>query len=487
MDKLTRGILRHKRLVWMVFAALTFGSLLLLPLVRVNYDLTAYLPEDMPTSRAYKVMEQEFGATGMARVMAEGIDLPAARAMKTQIAAVEGVKTVLWLDDVADIRQPLEMLGEETTAPYYQDGAALFTVEFTQDSYSETTARALKEIEKITGGSGTMDGPAVDTAAMQETTKSQVFLIAAFVIPAFLLILLLTTTSWLEPLLYIAVIGISVLINMGTNVVFRDISFITQMTAAVLQFAVSIDYSLFLMHRFTEERQQGATLEDALSIAMRRSFSSLSASCLTTVAGFVALVFMRYRIGMDMGLVLVKGILISLASVLILMPALILATAKLLERTKHRPFLPSFRRLGRGVVKLRGLILPLAVVVLVPMFLAQRSNDFLYGETSLLATADGLTDGQKRMNERFGIYNPVVVLVPGGDTAAENALTAALKEKPYILQVQSIAALADPALPRDWLPGQLTGQFQSEHYQRMILNLAMKEETSQLFAIVDDL
>lgn len=487
MERWAQHLIRHRVRVTVIFGLLSLVSLVLLPFVQVNYDLSAYLPADMRTSVAMEKMEQSFGTTSMARVMAEGVDIPGALALKEQLQDVQGVQTVLWLDDVADVTQPLAYLGEAVTGDYYRDGRALFTVEFAQDGYAPATTQALRDIEVILGDTGAVDGPAYDTKVMQDTTQSQIGWIAAFVVPAFLLILVLTTTSWVEPLLYTLVIGLSVLINMGTNVLFPNISFLTQMTGAVLQFAISIDYSLFLMHRFTEERTKGRDVPTALTIAVKRSFSSLAASCLTTVAGFVALVFMRYRIGLDMGLVLVKGILISLISVLTLMPALIMLLLPLLDKTRHRRFLPTFDRLGRGVVRARFILLPLFAVLLVPLFLAQRATPFVYGETAITASSEGQSPVQRRMVETFGVYNPVVVLVPSGDIAAETALTADLEEKPYIRSIQGVAALADPNLPRSLLPDVLINQFETEGYARLILSLSMKDETPALFNAVDDL
>jgi len=471
-----------------LFGILTLVSVALIPGVRINYNLSSYLPKDMGTKRAMEVMKQEFSLSGMARVMVEDISIAEIADLKTRMAQVDGVRSVVALNDVIDPQMPGEFYDEKVVEGFYKDGKALFQVEFTEDDYSLNTGKAIEAIQDIIGPKGVMAGSAVNAKAMREATLSEVLSVTAMALPLFLLVFLLTTQSWFEPVIYFLVLGISVLINMGTNVIFKDISFITNACAAILQFAISMDYSLFLLHRFVEERDKGEELHKAMKTAIIHSFSSLSASCLTTVAGFVALCFMRYQVGLDMGLVLAKGIALSLISVLLLLPGITLATHRWIERSHHGSILPSLKRPSKAIVRSRWVFIILILVLLVPAFLAQSANAFLYGENAITTSSETKSgQQQKRIDEVFGAYNPVVLLIPNGNIPAEIGLARELEGKDYMDSVQGLVTLADPYIPRELLPKSVVDQFSSTRMSRMILALDKPEESPETLSAVEDI
>ncbi|HBI56567.1 MAG TPA: RND transporter, partial [Firmicutes bacterium] len=298
-------------------------------------------------------------------------------------------------------------------------------------------------------------------------------------------LLMFASHSWIEPFLYLAVIGVSILLNMGSNIVFPSISFITHAMAAVLQLAISMDYSLFICHRYTEERSNGLEPLPAVLAAAKKSVKSISASSTTTIAGFLALIFMHYSIGADIGLVLAKGILISYLTVLILMPLLLYSCRNLIEKSKHRQFLPSFKKFGHSVVKLRYLIIALVLIVAIPSFLAQRNNTYLYGDTSGSSGAGEYAQQRQRIDDLFGTTNPVMLLVPNTDLNGEIALCAALKASPLIKNVTALVTVADPAIPREFLPQAVRDNFLSQDYSRIIVNLTAKEESPESYGAVE--
>lgn len=486
LGKISEHIVRKRRLILLLFGLLTLLSILLVPTVRVNYNMSKYLPEDMPTKEALMVMEEEFGLGGTAQVMLTEVSIVEAKEIKNRIADIKGVKSVTWLDDIADITQPLEILDAELVEEYYQENSALLLIEFTEDDYSLLTGSALEEIRQLAKDKVMLRGPAVTAKAMRETTSKEIIQIVAFVLPVFLLILILSTSSWFESVLFIAVIGISVIINMGTNFIFGEVSFMTQMSGAVLQFAIAMDYSIFLLHRFAEERASGAGVEEAMKRALYKSFTSISASALTTVAGFVALIFMRYQIGMDMGLVLAKGILLSLLSVLLLLPAMTIYSDRLIERTQHRSFMPSFQGFGRVAVKLRYIILALVMIIILPAFRGQAANHFLYGEASI-ALSEGTKQAQEeaQISAIFGPYNPMVLLVPSGNIAKEAALADKLQHLDTVDSIQALVTIADSAIAREMLPDELVERFETSNYSRFILFLNTEIEGEKAFQAVD--
>ena len=349
MRKFYSGVVKYRKLILIVFiaAAIVCGGLK--ELVAVNYDMNDYLPEDAKSTAALDVMSEEFdGGIPNARVMVKDVTIPEALKYKEQIEAVTGVTDVTWLDDAVDITIPMSQLDTKTVENYYKDGAALFSVTIEEQS----RISAVAAIREIIGGDNAMSGSAVSTATATTNTVSEIAKIAAIAVVFVLIVLILTTGSWLEPLVVLGGLGIAILINSGTNLIFGEISFVTNAAGSILQLAVSLDYSVFLIHRFEECRGEQPDAQTAMVDALCKSTSSIMSSGLTTVIGFLALLFMQFRIGSDLGLALAKGVAISLITVFVFMPALILAVYKWMEKTKHRSFVPSFSKFGKVVYRL---------------------------------------------------------------------------------------------------------------------------------------
>ncbi len=278
----------------------------------------------------------------------------------------------------------------------------------------EGVKTAVSQIRRIVGDRGVLSGQAVNLAAAQDTVAGEIPKIMMFVVPLVLIILVFSTSSWFEPVLFLITIGIAILVNEGTNIILGQISFVTRATSAVLQLAVSMDYAVFLLHAFARFRNGGLDLREAMSKAMAQSFSAIAASAATTVLGFLVLALMRFKIGPDMGFVLAKGVLISFISVVVFLPVLAMSTARLMDRTRHRPLLPSFERFGRFVVRV---CVPLGVVVallLVPAFLAQKSNRFIYGSSGMQSENSQIKKDAQEIDAAFGESVQMVLLVPEG-------------------------------------------------------------------------
>ncbi len=378
MEKVARFVVKHKKKMVVFMGVLVVVALVMMPFVTTNYDLSKYLPSDLRTKQSLQIMEDEFGLSGSAQVVVTGVSLPQAAKIAEQIENIDGVESVLWLDDITDINQPLEYIGDDVAGSFYTENSAQFSVLFEESDYSFSTGDAIEQIEQLLGDEAAMAGPAINAKGLRESVGDEMVIIILIAVPLALLILILATRSWIEPLIYVVVIGVSVAINMGTNLILGEISYFTQMCTAILQFAISMDYSIFLLHRYEEERSRGLEPRDAMVNAIKSSFAALTSSCLTTVAGLVAIMFMRYTIGFDLGFVLAKGIVISLACVLFFMPAIVLLLTKLIDKTRHGKFMPSLGNVGKLGVKLRFILPFLFVIVIVPSFIAQNNNEFLY-------------------------------------------------------------------------------------------------------------
>lgn len=482
-------IIHNRRLIEKVFTVLIIFSLICIPMVGVNYDLTKYLPDSSPSAQALDIMEDEFTYPGMGRVMLEDVTLYEAKNIKDRIADVEGVDMVMWCDLETNIYGSSAFIDYTDIEDYYKDGKAYMDVIFLEKDSSSQTHRAVREIEQIVGDRGLVAGSAVSDTNLGPTINAEVARVMVLAVIIIYLILTLTTTSWFEPVLFLSVLGIAIIINMGSNIIFGEISFLSNAVGAVLQLACSMDYSIFLLHAFTEERANGAEPEQAMANALRAAFSSIGASGATTIVGFAAMVLMNFGIGPDMGLVLAKGIALSLVTVLLLMPALILRSQNIVAKTQHRPFVPKqWRGFGEFVYKVRKPVLIVVMVLIVPCYVAQGMADFTYGNEAV-ANSPGtpVYEAEQRMNAEFGQSNMMLALVPLDSNVTEKAMSEELDGLPYVKYSLGLASVLPSGIPEDFLPESITGILHSEHWARVIINVRSAGESDAAFRYADEI
>lgn len=482
MKKFYKGVVRYRKgiLVFFLFAAVLCAFLK--NLVSVNYDMNDYLPEDAKSTTALEVMQQEFeGGIPNARVMVKDVSVPEALEYKARLEAVEGVTEVTWLDDAVDITVPLRTLDADTVESYYKDGNALFTVTIEEES----RISAVAEMREIIGEENAMSGSAVSTAAATTNTVSEIQKITVIAVLFVLAVLILTTKSWAEPVIILIGLGIAILLNGGTNLIFGEISFVTNAAGSILQLAVSLDYSVFLIHRFEECRKEYSDVREAMVEALSKSTTSILSSGLTTVIGFLALIFMQFRIGPDLGLALAKGVALSLINVFVFMPALILASHKLLDKTRHRAFVPGFGKFGAMVNKIAIPMVCLFAVIVVPAYLASNSNEYYYGSSKIFNEETPLGRDIASIEEVFGQRDTYVLLVPSGDTATERALSDELHKLPQITGILSYVDMAGAEIPLEYLDEDTLSQLMSDHYSRMVLSVDAAYEGEETFALVE--
>lgn len=474
-------ILKHKKSIVIVFFLLMIISTIAQFFVTVNYNMTDYLPDDAPSTKGLKVMEKEFGgAMTNAYVMMDDVTIPEAMLVKEQLAAIDGVSDVIWLDDVVDVTIPLAYLEADLVESYYKDGHALFAFAIQEgDEVAITDA-----IYELIGDEGALSGDGLTTATQQKMAFSETMYAAALLVPIIIIILILSTNSWIEPLFFLTAIGVSVLINLGTNIFLGEISFVTQSVAPILQLAVSLDYAIFLLHSFSSYRLEIKDPKEAMRLAMKRSFPAIIASASTTFFGFIALSFMNFEIGSDLGLNLVKGILLSFISVMVFLPALTLLFYHWIDKTKHRPFIPPFSRIGQFVLKLKLPVLLIVALLLVPAFLAQSKTDFIYGIGEQPEDTRAGKD-EERILDVFGQNVEVVLLLPRGEVPKEKALVNDLKKFPEVKSVVAYTDTVGATIPPTYLDEEVLETFYSENYSRIILNTATEEEGDEAFALIE--
>ncbi|OLO27890.1 RND transporter [Alkalihalophilus pseudofirmus] len=478
---LTARIIKHKKIVVFTFILIAVISSLAQFFVSVNYNMVDYLPDDAQSTRALEIMNEEFeGAVPNTRVMINNVTVQEALRYKEKLAAIDGVSEVIWLDDAIDLKTPLEMADQETVEAYYKDNKALFSLDVRNGDEVVIT----DTIYELIGEDGAIAGEAIDTATSQKMAGTESLHAAALLVPIIILILVLSTTSWIEPVFFLTAIGVSVLINLGTNIFIREVSFVTQSVAPILQLAVSLDYAIFLLHSFSDYRKKTSNPEEAMQLAMKKSFPAITASAATTFFGFTALTLMNFEIGSDLGFNLVKGIFFSFISVVVFLPALTLCFYKWMDKTQHKSFVPSFNGLGRRVVKIRVPSLIIVFALLIPSFLAQSNTTFTYGLGEQPETSRAGSD-LIVIEEAFGESTPIVLLVPKGNLAKESALVQELEKLNHVTSVISYVNAIGTVIPPEYLDTTITDEFFSENYSRIIINTKMGKEGDVPFSIVE--
>ncbi len=481
-DKFYSAIVHHRKTTIILFVTTALVCLVLMMMVSVNYSLSDYLPAGTESKQALVIMEEEFD-TPMpnANVMIKDVSLTEALDYKQKIKAVDGVSYVMWLDDAVDIKVPLSEVNSETVDMYYQNGNALMMV--TVDPGMEVDT--VDEIYKIIGPENAVSGEAADGANAQKLTSKETATAMAFAVPLILILLLLSTGSFAEPFFFFAVIGIAILMNMGSNIIMGEVSFLTQAIAPILQLAVSLDYAIFLLHSFNDYRQKSDSMETAMISALKESFPIVAASAATTLFGFLALSFMDFEIGADMGSGLVRGIVFSFLSVMILFPCLVLQFYKVIDKTSHRNIMHKFKSLGKNILKVRIPIFIFVILLIVPAFLAQGSTEFQYS-TGNLGEGSRVGRDADMISDEFGNAKEIVVLVPRGSPGTEKHLSEDLEDLDYVRNVIDYTNMVGAEIPGEFPDSEDLEQFYSKDYSRMIVYVNTEGEGDIAFSVADE-
>lgn len=481
MKSFYSGVIRFRYGIMIFFFIAALLGVFCKKMVKVDYDMNDYLPESSPSTVALDVMDQEFGgAIPNARVMVKAKDKKEALDYKKSLENIDGVISVMWLDDALPVDLPFSMYPEQTLNTYYKDGYALFQVTIEEDKRTEV----VPEIYELIGDENAATGSAISTALATATTLKEVRKISIIAVLFLVCVLVLTTTSWIEPLVVLIGLGVAILMNAGSNLIFGQISFVTNAAGNILQLAVSLDYSVFLIHRFDECRETAAP-EEAMQKALVLSTKSILSSGLTTVIGFLALVMMRFEIGSDLGLALAKGIAISLLTVFLFMPGLILVSFKWMDKTRHKVFMPSFQKLGKFISKTKYLAGIIFICLIIPSYIASNSNTYYYGASHIFGSETRLGKDTAKIEKIFGKNDNYVLMVPKDDTVTETQLLDELENMNKIKSITALHAMIGPAVPASSVPDTLLKKLQSENYDRIVLNVDAEYEGEATFELVE--
>ena len=475
-----KAIVNHRKIIIIVFLIVAAVSGFLMLGVGQNYDMSKYLPKSSESSQGIEILKEEFSYNGTAVLMLQDSSISDVLRTKDQLSEIDGIDRVVWIDDIYSLKQPLELIDSEILNNYIVGDNMLLQIVFSQDDYSELTRNAIDEIKAQRGDEALLSGSAIDAYNNVNMINGSIFVSILIALGIILFILFLSTNSYFEVVLFLLTTGVAILLNMGTNVVFDKISYMTFACAAILQLAISMDYSIFLLHRFEQERITQENPAKAMIAALKASFSSILSSGLTTVVGFLALVFMSYTIGMDMGLVLAKGIFFSLISVFFFLPALAVITVKAIDKTKHRKILPSMKKVQHILGgKIKFVVFALLIILAVVSFLAQKSNTYLFSND--LGSGGSENTAESVIGETFGKSNNFVIVVPNGSPSKEYEMADSLELLPNVKSVMGYYAFVDYAMPTEFVPDSVKDEFISENYSRYILEVDVPVESEESF------
>lgn len=482
MDFLANFIVKHKKFVLIIYAILIIISLYLITTVVVNYDLSSYLPSELNSIKGKNILESEFQITGTAYGLIKELDYKDIDIMVGKIENVPGVKSVIWLGTAEDTLKPQDFFAEEIKDEFVSGDSNLLQIQFHNPNDSEETVSATMEIRNIVGDSGMVGGPSGISAEIRTITNKEIiyYSLVAFII--IFLILFVSMDSFVEPILFFIGIGVAIVLNMGTNGFFSSVSYTTHSIASIIQLAVSMDYSIFLLHRYIEEKKLNPNKDEAMIQAVKKTFVSILASSLTTVGGFLALTFMKYKIGTDLGLVLSKGVLLSLITVVTLLPILILLFDDQIEKYKHKIYFPNFKRIAPMVIKYRHALLIIALLLTIPSFLGQNNVDYYYANEKILPSNSYPIVADKEIDKLFANKNQLALIIPRDDKLKEVQLLDSLKTLEGVKSVRGLYSLVDITMPDLILPPEISDNFLTEDYSmiNIVLNRPMEGESTKI-------
>ncbi|MEE8715882.1 MAG: MMPL family transporter [Coriobacteriales bacterium] len=454
--------------------------------VYVDYNIIDYLPDEAVSVKALHEMEDTFDSgVPNGRLYAEGVSLAQAKQIATDLGKIDGITDVMWLGTEADIDEPSEVLDADLVDNWKSDDGYLYQFVIDENSAADACQAARAVAAQDGASTVSLGGSAVDIADAQTSTFVEVtyILIAAVIIV--IVILGLTSTSWLEPILFLVVIGVAILLNMGTNLIMGQISFISYICGAILQLAVSMDYAIVMLHTFRRQQRVYADPVEAMAHAMMKGFSVILSSAAVTFFGFLSLAVMHFQIGLDMGIVLSKGIVFSFLSVMFFMPCLLLCSLKLLDKTSHRNLVPPFDKFARFCQK--GMV-PMAIIVILATpicYIAQQHNSWEYGASNFAAPGSETRIEADRIDEAFGYNETWVVMVPEGHWADEQALINDLKSLDMVSGVTSYITVAGTATPVDVAPESTRSQVINKGVSRLVISTEITGENQEAFNLVE--
>lgn len=484
-----------KKVVKFRIPILIISILLLIPAglgyvnTRVNYDVLTYLPEDIETMQGQDILVKDFGTGAFSMFIVDGMEDKEVSALKAKIENVEHVQKVLWYDSLADISMPKSMIPKDVYEVFNSDTGTMMAIFFDEGTSSDGTMEAIGEIRKLAGKQCFLSGMSAIVTDTKNLAEKETPLYVLIAVVLAVIVLGLTMDSYFIPLLFMLSIGMAIVYNLGSNYFFGEISYITKALAAVLQLGVTLDYSIFLMHSYEEQQvRYNGDKERAMAHAISQTFSSVIVSSVTTVAGFIALCFMTFTLGMDIGVVMVKGVILGVIACVTILPSMILCCDKWIMKTMHKPFLPDIGKISDKVTKRYMIYVILFLVLLFPAIYGNNHTAVYYNLDETLPKDLPSIIANEKLKKDYDMNTTHMILV---DSSVESADVAKMIDKmddvDGVKWALGLDALIGPAIPQDMIPNSVTDMLKNDKYQLLLVNSEYKVASDELNAQIKDL
>ena len=477
-----------KKIVKFRVPILILSIILLIPAVwgyvntRINYDVLTYLPEDIETMQGQEIMTNDFGIGAFSMLMVDGMEDKEIVKLKEKVEKVDGVENVLWYDSLADISVPQSVLPSKLYDEYNTEDGTMMAVFFKDGTSSDETMKAITEIRKITGEQCFLSGMSAIVEDTKELAEKETPLYVLIAVALSALVLAITMESIFVPVLFLLSIGIAIVYNLGTNVFFGEISYITKALAAVLQLGVTMDYSIFLMHSYQEQQvRYNGDKERAMAHAISQTFSSVIGSSVTTVAGFIALCFMSFTLGKDIGIVMAKGVIFGVLVCVTVLPSMILCCDKLIEKTKHKPLLPDIGRISDKVTKRYVIYVVAFVILLFPAIYGNNHTGVYYNLDESLPKDLPSVIANTKLKEDYNMNTTHMILVDSSVAGSYvKKMSQEIEKVDGVKWVLGLDNLVGSGVPADMLPESVTGMLKNDKYQLLMVNSTYKVATDKV-------
>lgn len=485
MKKIALWEAKHPKTVLLLAVLLLIPALIGYVCTGVNYDILSYLPDELESMQGERVLDETFNTAGISIVITEDMQPKYTLALKNEILKVDGVASVIWVDTLADIGIPADALPDVLKNVFYSaDGTkTMMLVRYDPAGGEGSDLKAIAQIKTLLGENAFMSGLSVIVDDTREICDSQAPLYIAVAVALALAVMALMMESWFQPLIVLLSLGIAVLYNMGTNFFLGEISFITQCVAAVLQLGVTMDYSIFLIDRYSEEKEHYPTREEAMAAAVTKSFAALAGSSLTTVFGFLALCFMHLKLGFDIGFVMAKGVAFGIFTVVFVLPSIVLIFEKQILKYRHRSFIPDLTKVNEFTLNHKKAFALLFLLLLAPSYLIQKDIDLYYSMNKALPGYLTSMQGFEKLKNDFDMACTQFIIVDDSIPAAKlMEMESKLENMDGVSSLLAYNSIVGPAIPDDILPDEIMELCKQDGLQLFLVNSKFDPATPELTA-----
>ena len=488
MKGFAKEMVRRRGLVILICLILMVPSVLGIAATRTKYDLLYYLPQDLETVRGQEILLQDFGKGAFSLLVTEGMSLKEQEAMENALKEIPHVESVIGYASITKGALPLEIIPQNYRELFQRDGCMLSAVFFDEGSSAEETMEAIQKVRAVAGEKCFVSGLSAVVTDTKQLVEDQEAIYVGIAVALCALVLTFTMDSFLLPLIFLCCIGVSILYNLGTNYFFGEISYITKAVAAVLQLGVTLDYSIFLWHSYKEQKALTDDKDEAMANAIHLTFTSILGSSLTTVAGFISICFMSFTLGLDLGVVMSKGVVMGVLGTVALLPCVIRALDGAIEKTSHKPLLPNLHFLGDFVTNHYKALCVVLALMIVPAFYGYQNVHVYYDMSKVMPPELPSIIANKKLDETFDMATTHLVLVDANVPQKDvRAMTEEMKQVDGVKDVIGIDSLLGAGIPDSIVPKDVLSLVKGDRYQLMLINSAYVISTDEVNAQIDAL